>query len=459
MRSSSLHRPLVLTLTACAGLLAATPALARVEVVTKRDVGYPHFSSIQSAVDDAHRGDWILIDKGVYPETVRITTDRLHLRGLDRNRTIVDGEHRSDVNGIEIFKADNVSVENLTVRNFDRATSAGENGNEIWWNGGDGSGEIGMHGWYGRYLTAYDTGLLGGYGLFTSNAVRGSWKHVYASGFNDSGLYLGACPDCRALIDDATAERNALGYSGTNSGGHIVVKNSVFRDNGFGVSPNSLNNDDKPPPQDGACDAASNTSPTPTFSSTHVHRCTIFKHNLVENNNNLSTPANPTTSGAPWGVGFEWPGNYADLVRDNTIRQNVNFGILAFENPNPFPITADTIFFQVSGNRFAHNTLTGNGTRPGGADIGLEGGLFGSMQSTNNCFSHNRFTTSIPADIEGTWGCRHDTTPNGDPGLIGKILALVDESNARQSVGQPAPGDQETMRRPCRGVPYNRLCR
>ncbi len=440
-------------------MLAAAPsALGWVRVVTKRNVSYPHYTSIQAAVDAANPGDWILVDKGKYRESVKVTTPRLRIRGVDRNKVIVDGKHRKDVNGIEVFKANGVSIENLTVRNFDRVGRDGENGNQIWWNGGDGSGKIGLHGWYGRFLTAYDTGLTGGYGLFASNSVTGSLKHVYASGFDDSGLYIGACPDCDAVVDDAVMERNALGYSGTNSGGRLVVKNSVFRNNAYGVAPNSLNNDDQPPPQNGACNSASNSSPTPTFTSTKIARCTVFRNNVVADNNNLTAPLSGG-SAAPWGVGFEWPGDYADLVRNNVVRNNVNFGILAFENPNPFPPTTNTIYFQVSGNRFSSNKLTNNGTNPGGADIALEGGIFGSMQSVNNCFSKNRFATSIPPNIQGTWGCQNTTTPNGSPALITKILALLDERNAANPVPQPKPGPQRTMSNPCRGVPSNPLCR
>src|SRR5205085_10303421 len=114
---------LVLATAVALVLLAAVPALARVEIVTKRAVSYAHFRSIQAAVDAARAGDWILIDRGVYPESVRITTDRLHLRGLDRNGVILDGRHRRNVDGIQVFQADGVWIENLTVRNFDRARS------------------------------------------------------------------------------------------------------------------------------------------------------------------------------------------------------------------------------------------------------------------------------------------------------------------------------------------------
>jgi pectin methylesterase-like acyl-CoA thioesterase len=66
-------------------LLAAAPAQARVLDVTKRHVGFAHFTTIQRAVNAARSGDWIVIDRGVYPETVRIRTSNLHLRGVVRS--------------------------------------------------------------------------------------------------------------------------------------------------------------------------------------------------------------------------------------------------------------------------------------------------------------------------------------------------------------------------------------
>src|SRR5215475_8044971 len=134
--------PSVAAVTLLAALVPAGSSQAAVQVVTKATVPYLHFTTIQDAVNAAAPGDWVLIDVGVYPEAVYITTPKLHIRGMDRNGVIVDGQHQVG-NGIEVWKADGVWIENLTVRNFDRATLDGEDGNEIWWNGGDGSGQIG----------------------------------------------------------------------------------------------------------------------------------------------------------------------------------------------------------------------------------------------------------------------------------------------------------------------------
>ncbi|HUJ33657.1 MAG TPA: hypothetical protein VLW51_00500 [Solirubrobacteraceae bacterium] len=443
------------TVVLAAGVAAAS---ARVLIVTQRHVSSPHYTTIQAAVGAAHRGDWILIGRGVYVGSVRIKTPDLHVRGLNRNRVILDGRHRVG-NGI-VITADGVWVENLTVRNFDRRSPGDDdNGNEVWWEGAGSEGaRIGIHGWWGRWLTAYDTGLLGGYGLYASHAVGGFLEHVYASGFNDSGLYIGACRDCRALVRDALVERNGLGYSSTNAGGHLVIEDSTFRDNGLGIAPDSEATDDLPPPQDGACDSGSNRSALPTFTSTNISRCTVFRDNVIADNGNLSVPANGTLLSAPAGVGVMLPGDYADLVEDNTITGNPNFGVLVFEQPNPYPPTAKTIDFQAAGNRVSDNRFANDGTASGGADIGLEGGLFGAMDSVDNCFSGNTFTTSIPANIEGTWGCQNATTPNGGSDLFNGVFALIAQSGARHSRGQAAPASQPAMPRPCAGVPKNPLC-
>jgi len=140
------------------------------------------------------------------------------------------------------------------------------------------------------------------------------------------------------------------------------------------------------------------------------------------------------------------------------ISGNKNFGILGVENPVPFPPTADTIYFQLAGNAFTKNTVSGGVY----ADIALAGGLFGAKQSVNNCFEGNVFKTSLPADLS-PWSCSLDTTPNPEPVAVGKlftiILTLQSQSLARKAVGQPAPPPQPAMPKPCAGAPKNPLCR
>ncbi len=327
-------------------------------------------------------------------------------------------------------------------------------------------------------MTAYDTGLDGGYGIFTGNEEQGAFENIYASGFADSGLYIGACRECNARVTGAVMENNALGYSGSNSSGRLVIENSVFNHNLVGIAPNSENPGDPPPPLDGACNSFENTSPTPTFESTKVKRCEVLRGNRVEYNNNLSVPVNASTGIAPWGVGIELPGDYAVLSERNLIAHNPNNGVLGFEYPNPFPPETHTIFFQVAANRVSDNWFADNGANPSPllsgspftGDLALLSGyaqLFGGppSQSTNNCASGNRFAdATFPAQIEGEWSCHNNTTPNpgGGEAAAGYLLTLKAEAEAAREaqppVPQSAPPPQPTMPNPCQGVPNNPLC-
>jgi hypothetical protein len=474
------------------GASAAAASAANVNIVRKG--GSPggeippnthYYTTIQDAVNASHLGDFVLIEPGTYHEAVKVTSAQsgIWIRGMDRNGVVIDGQNKPG-NGIEILKANDVWVENLTVKNFD--TGCEDCGNEIWWNGGHGSGTIGARGWYGSYLTTYDEGLNGGYGEFTSDEEDGAFSHIYASGFNDSGFYIGACRECAARVNDARMENNSLGYSGSNSSGELLIENSLFAHNTTGIAPNSENPSDPPPPLDGACNSYANTSPTPKFESTKIARCEIIRNNRVEENNNLTTPANGSTEIAPWGVGIELAGDYAVNVEKNVITNNPNDGVFGFEYPNPTNITTEppsfvpgvTEFFQLSGNRVSNNQFSNNGYNPSfsgsplGAftgDVSMISGIAEALggpkqESVNNCASGNSFKdATFPPSIEGVWGCQNNTTPNpgGGEAGAGYILTLLGEEKAlRNPTPQPKPLAEATptMPNPCEGVPKNPLC-
>jgi hypothetical protein len=474
-----------------------------VEIVTKGEfpakpwVGNTqYFHKIQEAVNVATTGTWILVEPGEYDEEVRVEGKKrkeIWIRGMNRNSVILNGEPNGEPvacerdpctegrNGIDIIKTDEVFVENLTVANFNNETPEGEGGNEIWWNGGHESGKIGAWGWWGQYLTAYDTTLDGSYGLFTNNETDGGFLNVYASGFNDSGLYIGACQECEALVDNGTFEKNALGYSGSNAGGQLVIENSTFRENTSGIVPNSDNPGDGPPPQNGACEHAAplkKHKPTsknehswvgelPKFATTDFAHCTIFRNNVVTENGYLGAPGSGSAGSAPEGAGVELPGDYGDLIEHNTITKNRSDGVLAFEYPEPYepPAFKKSIFFQNSGNRISENTFEENGSLGGAysGEILMEGGQFGSKESTNNCLIGNTYSPggkTYPENIEGTWSCNNATTPNPVSafGSVEYLLQLQEESEHRTQVDQPAPPAQPTMPDPCWEVPENPLC-
>ncbi len=196
------------------------------------------------------------------------------IRGADRNTSVIDGEFVRG-NGIVVL-ADAVAIENLTARN------ARLNG--FYWSG--------VTGFRGSWLTAYNNG---DYGIYAFGASDGLFEDSYASGSPDSGFYIGQCYPCRIVIRRVTAERNALGYSGTNSGGELYVVSSIWRNNRSGLVPASLDIELQAP-----------------------QRETVIAANLVVSNNNRSAPA-WALPGITFGNGVLVGGGVGNIVEHNVI--------------------------------------------------------------------------------------------------------------------------------------------
>jgi hypothetical protein len=481
------------------------------------------YRSIQAAVEAARPGDWILVAPGDYHEAddaaaspaaasdgdfggVVITTPDTHLRGMNRSTVVVDGTSTSATkpcspaaaqqdlgplgpggkaegrNGIVVWKADGVSIENLTVCNF--LGGAGDAGNEIWWNGGDGSGQIGLTGYEGNYLTATST-YFGGtataaqYGIFSSNAQGpGEWSQLYASNFADSGMYVGACHQvCGVTISHAWMEYSALGYSGTNSGGAVVIEDSQFDDNQDGVDTNTQLNGDPPAPQDGACPGGR------VSAVTHTHSCWVFVHNDVHDNDNPNVPKSGNAANGPTGTGMTVSGGRRDTVMDNRFENNGAWGILFVPYPDSNPPSlnqtcAGTGGVELSGfgcvydpegdalidNSFHHDGYFGNPTN------GDYGQVTVSADQPRNCYAGNRAPDgSAPSDLERTQPTCGPltTTANAGGQLLSQVLcdtgfgtcpAGAHYPQTTAVVMHPLPAELPTMPDPCQGVPANPWC-
>ena len=495
------------------------------------------YATIQDAVNAAQPGDWVLVAPGVYhehgntsvdhPAGVYITTPNLHLRGMDRNGVIVDGTQPNSGpacnadpavqdfgpldpqshqpvgrNGIEDWKADGVSIENLTVCNY-LSSADGGNGNEIWWNGGDGSGHIGLGPFSGQYISATDTyyhddnGAMGEYGIFTSNE-RGPAviAHTYSSNMGDSAYYIGACQDCNIDLVDAHAENSALGFSGTNSGGRLTIEKGEWDNNKSGIVPNALNNDDWPSPPDGTCPAGV-TGPTGSTS------CYILRDNNVHDNNNPNTPQRGIAGAAPVGTGIVLSGTQNDIVLHNTITNQKAYGIVVVDYPDTEQPPADAVaagaacrggtdlstplqplcLYPAIGNEIAGNTFSNT---VGVYNPGINGDIalahVPNPTQVGDCFHDNTDTsgtlTSEPPQIQTLMG----TCGTNGTGYMGPdVVELVCASGPVLNIGgqyiqcptgtpaatypprgkvviQPLPQNLPTMPDPCAGVPANAWC-
>jgi hypothetical protein len=465
-------------------------------------------ATVQSAVNAASPGDWILIWPGVYHENtpkwragVWVGTPGIHIRGLNRNGVIIDGSNGSvkhpcpsspamqnyqPRNGIEVV-ASGVSVQNLTV--CDYLGKNGTAGNEIWWNGGDGSGKIGMTSYFGSYLTAtamYHPAFRKGarpvsphfaqYGLFVSNASGGAIIHSYASNMADAAYYVGACQQvCDAVLYKDVGANSALGYSGTNAGGRLRISKSVFVGNRTGIAPNSLNNDDAPPPQDGRC-PHSKTS------------CTVIQGNLIIGNNNPNVPLFGLTPAI--GTGIEISGGAYDTVRDNVIMNQGSWGVMTHDYPDPekpprashcqggFPnvnfLGSKVCDFPARGNLiyrnlFVHVGYFGNQSNGDLATVGL----LAKSPTPRNCFYGNvarnpSTLTSSPAHIERASVDGPPCSRRGTSANLPVLLQLLCAALGSCSPGQKYPVQTkveiaplpklQTMPRVCAGVPANPFC-
>ena len=531
MRRSSFSSGLVAAGRILTGLLATGLALLQLAAVpasaTTRHrvlrVGTWHgvhgqFDSIQTAVNHARPGDWILIGPGDYhgrgsrtvdlSAGVLVQTPGIHLRGMNRNKVVVDGtkpraprpcargrkwqtlgpregKGRAGRNGLEVWKASGVTIENLTVCNF--LTTGDSNGNEIWWNGGDGSGKIGLHGYYGAFLTAlstYSRGVnppRGQYGIFASNSNGpGLITKTWSADMGDAAYYIGACPNCNAILRRGHAHNSALGFSGTNAGGNFIIERTVFSHNKTGLTSNSQNNDDKPSPQNGKC-------PKHRRGPLGTHSCTIFRHNIFRSNNNPNVPGagSGLAGSAPVGTGVVLAGTRNITLWRNRAFHNGAWGVLVVDLPDqekpppgqhcqggiqgPDDLCTFRAFGNVTAkNRFRRNGFYGN---PSNGDIGLAT----TPHNPGNCFFGNRDPrglTSDPPHIQGPLYNRPCGKPNG--GDMGPLALEAECATQLLAPCPKAPGGKyprpakvkllprprhlPTMANPCVGVPANPWC-
>jgi hypothetical protein len=508
-----------------AGAVPAAAKVLRVGTFAGKAGGY---TTIQAAVNAASGGDWILVGPGDYKETgnqiptaakgddragaaVLVTKPGVHIRGMDRNGVVLDGTKPGAArcsagqpdqnfgpldetgvptgrNGLIVFKAAGTSVENLSACNFLNGSHAG--GDQIWFDGGASSGTQQIGSWRGAYLSATSTYYGGAngpftvYGIYASNTFGpGLYTQVYANNQADAAYYIGACPDCHTTLDHAHAQNSDLGYSGTNSGGHLIIQNSEFDNNQSGFVTNSQNNDDAPSPQDGACPNKGETGPTGT------HSCWLFTKNSVHDNNNPNVPTTGSAAAGPVGSGVVISGGRDDIVSANKIYNNGAWGVLLVPYPDtsePPPVAnckggvgttfegKAACYFDDWGNEVANNTLTNNGFFGNQANVDLA--EISNLENPGNCWHGNVDTsgtvTSEPKAIQSPPHSECGIPDAGEPlasplgaqvacdtGFFAECPKSVVANYPKKTKVelQPLPS-QKTMPNPCLAVPRNSWC-
>ena len=369
------------------------------------------FATIQEAVDAASEGDLILIAPGTYNEAVQVTTNNIVIRGLDRNTTILDGNFELD-NGVRVVGAEGVAVENLTAMNYTK--------NGFFWTGSTG--------YRGSYLTAWRNG---DYGVYAFDSVGGLFENSYGAGSPDAGIYIGQCYPCDAVVNGFVAEFNGLGYSGTNSGGNLLIVNSVFRHNRAGIVPNSG-----------------------SYELCYPERDTTIVGNLVYDNNNGETPAIDVAILA-MGNGILSAGGIGNVIERNRVwdHNRTGIGLVPYleEDPNDQMPTSDQWETPCSESKKATpvqpdgpllwdsqmNVVRDNVVENSGeADLAVASAeALGDLWKLGNCFEGNTAATTAPTNLLALSPCSGSLDSAGDwvTGDLAVIRWLAEQATMPKS--------------------------
>jgi len=313
------------------------------------------FSSIQKAVNRVRKGGTVRIRPGTYVQGVVVpaSKDGLTITGTTAARRVVlqgrgakgaDGQPAQ--NGVFVDGADRVTIRNLTARNYP------------------------ANGFFVRNCDGYTMrGLVAAfnraYGLYAFNCVGGRMTRSRGFGHGDSAFYVGQTPvqanPKRTRLDHLIADRNVLGYSGTNSK-YVDITDSEFFNNGAGVVPNTLNSERFAPSEQG----------------------TITGNRIYWNNFNYfkaDSPVEPLPAATegfnyPTGAGVVLFGTTGWKVSGNDIFGNFKFGVLTVSDPTYAPATT------------IDNDLTGNRMGAANGDVNAVD-FFSEGSGRGNCYADN----------------------------------------------------------------------
>ena len=206
------------------------------------------------------------------------------------------------------------------------------------------------------YVTAGNNGL---YGVYAFDAQHGVIERNYVSGSADSGIYVGQCRPCGIVVRDNVAERNAVGYEGTNASGDMYVLRNRLSGNRVGLTSDS-DYQEALVPQSGASVVG----------------------NLLSDN---AEPASPAQADGGFGIGAGIAGGTDNLVARNRVEGNPAAGVVLGSAIDLPPLRN-----QVIGNVFGDN----------GVDVAFAASA--RAPAEGNCLQDNTITTYVPDDVPRT---------------------------------------------------------